>query len=144
MVYGFIYCLNRKLKIADVVLHMHYTYLLCLLFVVNPYICILKIRIKHLIELFGGSYCPSDNYYSVTINSLDSLDIASSHYILLLVIGAQIATQENLKKVNTVEFPPSDSSTNNNNFMMFGNMTPMIQIPSSVIINQIAEEGVYT
>jgi len=59
-----------------------------------------------------------------------------------VVIGAQIATQENLRNTSTVEFPPPDSSSESI-FMMFGNMTPMIQIPSSVIVNQISEKGVY-
>jgi len=61
---------------------------------------------------------------------------------LYSVIGAQIATKENLQIKSTVEFPPPDSSSNNN-FMRFGNMTPMIQIPSSVIVNQIAQEGLW-
>jgi len=64
----------------------------------------------------------------------------NSLWFYIIVIGAQIATQENLENISNVEFPQPDS---NINFMMFGNMTPMIQIPSSVIINQIAEEGMF-
>jgi len=62
-------------------------------------------------------------------------------FIILLVIAAQIATQENLENISTVVFPPLDSSTNST-FMMFGNMTAMIQIPSTAIINQITKEGI--
>ena len=62
---------------------------------------------------------------------------------LLLVITAQIATQENLESISTIEFPSSDSSSDSN-FMIFGNMAPMIQMPSSVIINRIYKEGVCT
>ena len=60
---------------------------------------------------------------------------------LLLVIRAQIATEENLESTSTIEFPSSDSSSDSN-FMIFGNMAPMIQMPSSVIINRINKEGV--
>ena len=41
-----------------------------------------------------------------------------------------------------IQFPPPDVSSNDP-FMKFENMTPMIQIPSSVIMNQIAKEGTY-
>jgi len=59
--------------------------------------------------------------------------------IICIVIGAQIATPESLQEKDAIEFP---SSSTGNNLTMFANMTPpMIQIPTTVIVNQIANEG---
>ena len=55
-----------------------------------------------------------------------------------IVIGAQIATVESLEEMKPIEFPDASSE---DALMMFGNMTPMIQIPTTVIVNQIANEG---
>jgi len=55
------------------------------------------------------------------------------------VIGAQIATTESLQEMEAINFP--DAESEDTLMMMFGNMTPAIQIPTTVIMNQITSEG---
>jgi len=57
---------------------------------------------------------------------------------LIKVIGAQIATPESLQEMEAIKFPDAVSM---DALMMFGNMTPAIEIPTTVIVNQINSEG---
>jgi len=57
---------------------------------------------------------------------------------LIKVIGAQIVTPESLQGMENITFPDADSM---DALMMFGNMTPAIEIPTTVIVNQINSEG---
>ena len=56
-----------------------------------------------------------------------------------IVIDVQIPTKEDLLQTESVNFP-SVSNTPNNSIML-DKMAPGIQIPSSIIINQISEQG---
>ena len=59
------------------------------------------------------------------------------HYI---VIEAQIPLQEDLRRKTSIQFP-SVTNMSNDVTMVFGNMTPMIEIPSSIVLRQL-EEGI--
>ena len=61
------------------------------------------------------------------------------HYI---VIEAQIPMQEDLRRKTSIQFP-SVTNMSNDVTMVFGNMTPMIEIPSSIILRQLEEGMVY-
>ena len=56
-----------------------------------------------------------------------------------LVVGAQIVTRESLDAIDRMIFPPPNSS-----FVLAGCRTPMIEIPSGAILNQIIVEGIIT
>jgi len=67
------------------------------------------------------------------------------HVIILsiyfdVVIEVQIPTNENLMNIKSISFPTVISTSNSSS--VFSNMTTRIQIPSTVIINQIRNEGV--
>jgi len=55
-----------------------------------------------------------------------------------VVIEVQIPTEEDLMNVESVDFPSIFNATSNN---MFNEMTPMIQIPASILTNQIRDQG---
>ena len=61
------------------------------------------------------------------------------HYI---VIEAQILMQEDLRRKTSIQFP-SVTNMSNDVTMVFGNMTPMIEIPSSIILRQLDEGMVH-
>ena len=48
--------------------------------------------------------------------------------------------KEELESKPSIQFP--DTSTNDS--LVFGNMTPMIEIPSTIILRQREEEGIYS
>ena len=56
------------------------------------------------------------------------------------VIEAQIPMREELESKTLIQFP--DTSTNDS--LVFGNMTPMIEIPTTIVLRQREEEGVFT
>ena len=58
-----------------------------------------------------------------------------------LVIEAQIPMQEDLQGKESIQFPASTNKSTDVS-LIFGNMTPMIEIPSAVILRQL-EEGTY-
>ena len=63
------------------------------------------------------------------------------HVVNCLVIEAQIPMQEDLQSKTSIQFP-SVTNMSDDVTMVFGNMTPMIEIPSSIILRQL-EEGTY-
>ena len=55
------------------------------------------------------------------------------------VIEAQIPTEEELRTKESIQFPTvTDTSTNDS--LVFGSMTPMIEIPTTVVLREL-EEG---
>ena len=58
------------------------------------------------------------------------------HYV---VIEAQIPMPEDLKKKTSIQFP-TVTNTSTDVSLVFGSMTPMIEIPSNIILRQL-EEG---
>ena len=71
---------------------------------------------------------------------------ASFFHILLHIIclftyidiEVQILTEEDLMKLESVDFPSIYNSS------MFDKMTPMIQIPTSILLNQMEVQGYAT
>ena len=60
-------------------------------------------------------------------------------YFNCLVIEAQILMEEDLINVTSIQFP-TVTNTSDNDSLVFDNMTPMIEIPTSIILRQL-EEG---
>jgi len=58
--------------------------------------------------------------------------------LLILVIEAQIPTEEDLMEADNVQFP---SPAGDDNAMRFNDMTPVIEIPTEIIIQRIGIEG---
>ena len=56
----------------------------------------------------------------------------------IIVIEAQIPTEEDLMENGNVRFPPP---AGDENAVRFNNMTPTIQIPANIIIQRIEIEG---
>ena len=61
-----------------------------------------------------------------------------------LVIEAQIPVQEDLENKESIQFPAVTAVTNTstNDPLLFDSMTPMIEIPTSIVLRQL-EEGTY-
>jgi len=57
---------------------------------------------------------------------------------MYVVIEVQIPTEEDLTNSESVDFPSISISS------MFDKMSPMIQIPTSILINQIKVQGYTT
>ena len=62
-------------------------------------------------------------------------------HINSLVIEAQIPMEEELRTKETIQFP-TVTDTSSNDSLVFGNMTPMIEIPTSIVLREL-EEGLY-
>ena len=60
-----------------------------------------------------------------------------------VVIEAQIPRQEDLREKSSIIFPADITNSSTNVTSIFGNMTPMIEIPSTIVLRQI-EEGTCT
>ena len=60
-------------------------------------------------------------------------------YFNCLVIEAQIPMEEDLINITSIQFP-TVTNTSDNDSLVFDNMTPMIEIPTSIILRQL-EEG---
>ena len=58
-----------------------------------------------------------------------------------LVIEAQIPIEEDLQNISSIQFP-TVTNTSTDDSLVFGSMTPMIEIPSTIILRQL-EEGIY-
>ena len=56
-----------------------------------------------------------------------------------LVIEAQIPVQEDLESKESIQFP-AVTNTSTNDPLPFDSMTPMIEIPTSIVLRQL-EEG---
>ena len=56
-----------------------------------------------------------------------------------VVIEAQIPMPEDLKRKTSIQFP-TVTNTSTDVSLVFGSMTPMIEIPSNIILRQL-EEG---
>ena len=59
-----------------------------------------------------------------------------------IVIEAQIPMPEDLKRKTSIQFP-TVTNTSTDVTLVFGSMTPMIEIPSNIILRQL-EEGTVT
>ena len=57
-----------------------------------------------------------------------------------IVIEAMIPMKEDIKRKTSIQFP-TVSNTTSNVSLVFGDMTPMIEIPTSIVLRQL-EEGV--
>ena len=60
-------------------------------------------------------------------------------YFNCLVIEAQIPMEEDLINITSIQFP-TVTNTSDNDSLVFDDMTPMIEIPTSIILRQL-EEG---
>ena len=60
---------------------------------------------------------------------------------LFLVIEAQIPREEDLRAKPSINFPAVDTSSTNIS-SVFGSKTPMIEIPSTIVLRRL-EEGTY-
>ena len=69
--------------------------------------------------------------------AIDILNINSFY----TVIEAQILMQEDLKGMTSIQFP-TVTNTSTDASLVFGSMTPMIEIPSTVVLRQL-EEGIH-
>ena len=49
--------------------------------------------------------------------------------------------EEDLRNITSIQFP-TVTNTSTNDSLVFGSMTPMIEIPSTIILRQL-EEGIY-
>lgn len=58
--------------------------------------------------------------------------------MFISVIEAQIPTEEDLMEADIIRFP---SPADDENAMRFNNMTPVIEIPTDLIIQRIETEG---
>ncbi|XP_065903420.1 uncharacterized protein [Dysidea avara] len=76
--------------------------------------------------------------YSTTLNTSGNESVQASLVGNNIVIEVQIPTEEYLKNVESVNFPSVLNTIGNN---MFDKMTPMIQIPNSILLNQITVQG---
>ena len=56
-----------------------------------------------------------------------------------VVIEVQIPMEEDLMNKTSVQFP-TVTDTSDNNAFVFGDMTPMIEIPTTIILREL-EEG---
>ena len=56
-----------------------------------------------------------------------------------LVIEAQIPMEEDLINKTAIQFP-TVTDTSDNDSLVFGNMTPMIEIPTTIVLREL-EEG---
>ena len=71
-----------------------------------------------------------------------NVDIAVMHMLLnYLVIEAQIPMLEELRNKTSIQFPAITNKSTDVS-LVFGNMTPMIEIPSSIVLKQL-EEGIH-
>ena len=61
------------------------------------------------------------------------------HVVNYLVIEAQIPTKEDLQNNMPIQFPTFNNKSTDVS-LVFGNMTPMIEIPSNIILRRL-EEG---
>ena len=61
-----------------------------------------------------------------------------------LVIEAQIPKEEDLINITSIQFP-TVTNTSDNDSLVFDNMTPMIEIPTSIVLRELEEgESVHT
>ena len=60
---------------------------------------------------------------------------------LFIVIEAQVPTEEDLRRKTSIQFP-SVTNMSNDVTLVFGNMTPMIEIPS-IVLRQLKEGMMY-
>ena len=82
----------------------------------------------------------SIGHYSLHVVYTVSLIYLCKHmYFNCLVIEAQIPMEEDLINVTSIQFP-TVTNTSDNDSLVFDNMTPMIEIPTSIILRQL-EEG---
>ena len=61
-------------------------------------------------------------------------------WLQCIVIEAQIPKKADLKRKPSIPFPTA-TSTSTDVSLVFGNMTPMIEIPSAIVLRQL-EEGI--
>ena len=61
---------------------------------------------------------------------------------IFIVIEAQVPTEEDLRRKTSIQFP-SVTNMSNDVTLVFGNMTPMIEIPSSIVLRQLEEGMMY-
>ena len=92
--------------------------------------------------LISASICNKHNinrtlFTACTVYSIT--DILTHMYFNCLVIEAQILMEEDLINVTSIQFP-TVTNTSDNDSLVFDNMTPMIEIPTSIILRQL-EEG---
>ena len=62
-------------------------------------------------------------------------------YCDYLVIEAQIPMEEDLINKKSIQFP-TVTNTSENDSLVFDNMTPMIEIPTTIILREL-QEGLY-
>ena len=62
-------------------------------------------------------------------------------YFAYIVIEVQILMVEDLLHKTSIQFP-TVTNTSDNGYLVFGNMTPMIIIPTTIIFREL-EEGEY-
>ena len=60
-------------------------------------------------------------------------------YFVCVVIGVQIPMEEDLINKTSIQFPTVTNTSDNGN-LVFGDMTPMIEIPTTIILREL-EEG---
>ena len=63
-------------------------------------------------------------------------------WLHFIVIEAKVPTEEDLRRKTSIQFP-SVTNMSNDVTMVFGNMTPMIEIPSSIVLRQLEEGMMY-
>ena len=80
------------------------------------------------------NFSPFRLYYIVTY-----IHICIQVWLHFIVIEAQVPTEETLRSKTSIQFP-SVTNMSNDVTMVFGNMTPMIEIPSNIVLRQL-EEG---
>ena len=61
-------------------------------------------------------------------------------WLQCIVIEAQIPKKADLKRKPSIPFPTT-TNTSTDVSLVFGNMTPMIEIPSAIVLRQL-EEGI--
>lgn len=74
----------------------------------------------------------------VSTNIISMQVLIQLNVLLILVIEAQIPSEEDLMETDSVQFPPPASDEN---AVRFNNMTPMIEIPTEIIIRRNEIEG---
>ena len=62
-------------------------------------------------------------------------------YFVYVVIEVQIPIEEDLLNKTSIQFP-TVTNTSDNGYLVFGNMTPMIEIPTMIILREL-EKGEY-
>ena len=60
-------------------------------------------------------------------------------YFVCVVIGVQIPLEEDLINKTSIQFPTVTNTSDNDN-LVFGDMTPMIEIPTTILLREL-EEG---